>query len=100
LERIQSTDADYRRLNREVQAQYPELKKVSIARQLRSDEATGDSVDAKESVLLAIDSARPLGKLEIQRLESWLAVRLPQTQVTLLNVPSARGKTGSDQRQP
>lgn len=90
LEHTRSTDALFLQLGREIQVQYPTLEKVSIAREVRSEAATENSSAAKESVLAVIESTRPLAKMDIQRLENWLAVRLPNVQVTVLPVQRAR----------
>ena len=74
-----AADALYAQVAVEVQAQYPQLKKVSLAREVQAEAA-----DAKGSVLVVMESAKPLSKPDTQRLQNWLAIRLPQVKVTLL----------------
>jgi uncharacterized hydrophobic protein (TIGR00271 family) len=90
IEHTRSKNAEYLQLEREIRAQSPALEKVSIAREVGADAAAEGATDAGESVLVVIESAQPVAKSQIQRLEAWLAVRLPNAQATVLPVVRAR----------
>jgi len=80
LESTQSTEAAYVQVAREIEVQYPQFKKVSVARELRA----ADQPLSKASLLVVVDSTKPLPRQERLRLEKWLAVRLPANEVRLL----------------
>ena len=82
--RQRSTEsADQAQLADEVRAQWPAARNVTVAR------PSGAAADAR-SLLVVIDSPRPLPAAELRRLRRWLAVRLPDTAVRIVIGQSAR----------
>jgi uncharacterized hydrophobic protein (TIGR00271 family) len=80
LESTRSAEAAYSQVAREIEVQYPQFRKVSVARELRAS----DTPLAKASLLVVVESTKPLPRQERIRLEKWLAVRLPANEVRLL----------------
>ena len=79
LDQIKANEAVYGQVSKEIRAQYPNLKNVSVARVV----PFADPQSTKESLIVSIDSDKRLTKDAIKRLEAWLAVRLPMNQVIL-----------------
>jgi uncharacterized hydrophobic protein (TIGR00271 family) len=80
-DRAKAAEALYAQVASEVQAQYPQLKKVLVAREVQAG-----GTDAKSSVLVVLETAKPLAKQDMQRLQNWLTLRLPQVPVSVLEV--------------
>jgi uncharacterized hydrophobic protein (TIGR00271 family) len=80
LDQIKTTEMEYSQVSKEIRAQYPNLKNISVARVV----PLAETPSAKESLIVNIDSDKPLTKESMKRLGAWLAVRLPSNEVTLI----------------
>jgi uncharacterized hydrophobic protein (TIGR00271 family) len=72
-----TTLADLPRIEQEIHAQLPQLRKVTAAIQSGSD-------SSRIAVLVALDTPRPLPAAESKRLYRWLKTRLPDAEIQIV----------------
>ena len=81
LRDVKRLDADVTRLPDEIRAQYPAVKKVTVSQEVG---VGGTAQSARPRLLIVLDVSRPLATADRQRLERWLAVRIPDHSVALV----------------
>lgn len=78
----------------EVLAQYPGIKRLSVA---EGEQAAREDETKRRVLVLALETAPALGARDIQRLEAWMRVKFPQrlvsiAQSTFRETPAERAK--------
>jgi uncharacterized hydrophobic protein (TIGR00271 family) len=81
LHDVNRLDADVTRLPDEIRAQYPAVKKVTVSQEVGG----GDMAKrARPRLVVVLDVSRALAAADRQRLERWLAVRIPDHAIDLV----------------
>jgi hypothetical protein len=80
LSRLDTTVAEFARIENEIRAQLPALAGARVSGTVRKD---GEG-KARLHVLVALDTPRGLPAAETQRMRRWLAARLPDAEISLV----------------
>ena len=82
LNTLKAKEIPYVRITQEIKAQYPEIQELSIS---RGEVVTTDSLVANKQLIVIAGSTSPLGSQKLDKLGSWLKIRLEDSTVVVIN---------------